>query len=879
MSSIAADVEGQLLERGESISALSGLLASVQADATGRLVWIGGEAGVGKTSLLRRFCEFQPKPARALWGGCEPLRTPRPLGPFLDIAGAVGGELARLVAAAARPHEVTVTLLDALRGQGPTVLVLEDLHWADEATLDVLTLLAARIRSVPALVLASYRDDELERGSALRVLLGEKAPRARRLKVERLSRAAVAELAEPHGLDAAELYGRTGGNSFFVTEVLATGGERLPVTVRDAVLARAARVSEPAQRLLDAVAIVPGPAEMWLLQGLAGDLVRYLDECLASGMLAASGTAISFRHELARLAIEEAISPARRLELHRAALAALEDTADSDVARLAEHAEAASDAQAVLKYAPAAAARAASVGAHREAAALYARAVRFVDEASARAGLLDSQAREAYLTGDFAEAFEACSEALVSHRAAGAVRKEAASLRLHGRLLLQLGRDEDAIAAGKTAIALLEILPPDRDLAVAYANLAELAMTREDPGQASAWAQRALEVAHEFDDSETASHADVYIGAIESKRGDSAGSARLERTLEAAIDAGFEEVAAEAFNWLVREAVRARSFVSVDLYLARGVEYCSERDLGNWRQSLVAMGARADLDRGRWSDAAGGAARVLRTARTQASAPALARSVLALVRARRGDPGVDEALEFPVATHDASIACPRPVSGPPPTSKMYLAAARAEIAWLKGEPAAVLEATEEALDLAVHAEAWWVVGELAYWRWRAGILEDVPPGAAEPYTLSIHGDWQRAAECWTELGCPYDAALALADGDDEGALRQAFDRLQALGARPVAAIVARRLRERGIRGVPRGPRPSTRENPGGLTARELDVLALLVEGLRNAQIAERLVVSEKTVDHHVSAILRKLDVRTRGEASAEAARLRLIGST
>ena len=879
MSSIAADVEGQLLERGESISALSGLLASVQADATGRLVWIGGEAGVGKTSLLRRFCEFQPKPARALWGGCEPLRTPRPLGPFLDIAGTVGGELARLVAAAARPHEVTVTLLDALRGQGPTVLVLEDLHWADEATLDVLTLLAARIRSVPALVLASYRDDELERGSALRVLLGEKAPGARRLKIERLSRAAVAELAEPHGLDAAELYGRTGGNPFFVTEVLAAGGERLPVTVRDAVLARAARVSEPAQRLLDAVAIVPGPAEMWLLQGLAGDLVRCLDECLASGMLAASGTAISFRHELARLAIEEAISPARRLELHRAALAALEDTADSDVARLAEHAEAASDAQAVLRYAPAAAARAASVGAHREAAALYARAVRFVDEASARAGLLDSQAREAYLTGDFAEAFEACSEALVSHRAAGAVRKEAASLRLHGRLLLQLGRDEDAIAAGKTAIALLETLSPDRDLAVAYANLAELAMTREDPGQASAWAQRALEVAHEFDDSETASHADVYIGAIEAKRGDSAGSARLERTLEAAIDAGFEEVAAEAFNWLVREAVRARSFVSVDLYLARGVEYCSERDLGNWRQSLVAMGARADLDRGRWSDAAGGAARVLRTARTQASAPALARSVLALVRARRGDPGVDEALEFPVATHDASIARPRPVSAPPPTSKMYLAAARAEIAWLKGEPAAVLEATEEAFDLAVHAEAWWVVGELAYWRWRAGILEDVPPGAAEPYTLSIHGDWRRAAECWTELGCPYDAALALADGDDEGALRQAFDRLQALGARPAAAIVARRLRERGIRGVPRGPRPSTRENPGGLTARELDVLALLAEGLRNAQIAERLVVSEKTVDHHVSAILRKLDVRTRGEASAEAARLRLTGST
>ena len=239
----------------------------------------------------------------------------------------------------------------------------------------------------------------------------------------------------------------------------------------------------------------------------------------------------------------------------------------------------------------------------------------------------------------------------------------------------------------------------------------------------------------------------------------------------------------------------------MDLYLARGVEYCSERDLGNWRQSLVAMGARADLDRGRWSDAAAGAARVLRTARTQASAPALARSVLALVRARRGDPGVDEALEFPVATHDAGVARQRPVPAPPPTSKMYLAAARAEIAWLKGEPAAVLEATEEAFDLAVRADARWVVGELAYWRWRAGIVEEVPPGAAEPYALSIRGDWRRAAECWTELGCPYEAALALADARRRRRCCAARSiELQALGARPAAAIVARRLRERGIRG-------------------------------------------------------------------------------
>jgi DNA-binding CsgD family transcriptional regulator len=187
------------------------------------------------------------------------------------------------------------------------------------------------------------------------------------------------------------------------------------------------------------------------------------------------------------------------------------------------------------------------------------------------------------------------------------------------------------------------------------------------------------------------------------------------------------------------------------------------------------------------------------------------------------------------------------------------------------------------LELALERKAPWAIGELAVWRRRGGLDLDggelgatAQPYALDPYTLELAGDREAAAGAWATLGCPYEAALALAEADEQEPLRLALEALQGLDARPAAAIVARRLRKRGVRGLPRGPRRPTRENPAGLTPRELEVLVLVAEGLRNAQIAERLVLSEKTVHHHVSAILRKLGVNARGQAAAEALRLGLL---
>jgi DNA-binding CsgD family transcriptional regulator len=205
-----------------------------------------------------------------------------------------------------------------------------------------------------------------------------------------------------------------------------------------------------------------------------------------------------------------------------------------------------------------------------------------------------------------------------------------------------------------------------------------------------------------------------------------------------------------------------------------------------------------------------------------------------------------------------------------------VAAARAEAAWLVGDREGTIAATESAFALAMRSRSPWTLGELGCWRRRAGVEEEIPETLPEAYAAELANEPERAAELWAQLGCPYEVALVLSAADDEGARRRALDELQGLGAASAAAIVARRLRESGARKLPRGPRRSTRGNPAGLTSRELEVLALVAEGLRNAEIAERLFVSERTVAHHVSAILRKLGVKSRGEASAAARRLDLL---
>ena len=863
----AARAATELLERDGELSALEMSLDRVRRTSQGRVVLVGGEAGGGKTALLRRFCEGCGRSVRILWGGCDPLFTPRPLGPLLAIADSAGGELEEVMESGVLPHEVVAALVRELQGKAPTVFVLEDVHWADEATLDALRLLARRVETVPALVVASYRDGELPRTHPLRIMIGELTTNraVSRLKLGSLSLAAVAQLAEPHGVDAEELYRTTAGNPFFVVEVLATGDDEVPGTVRDAVLARVARVGPLAGQLLEAVSVAVPKAELWLLDSLAGEAVEALDECLTSGMLTSVPGAVVFGHELARIAVEESIAPNTRVELHGRALDALANPprGERDLARVAYHAEAAGDSDAVLRFAPAAAAGAASVGAHREAAAQYARALRFGNglEPAERAELLEALALECLLTDQDDEGIAALEQALELRRVVGDGLKEGDDLRRLSAFHWCPGRTAESDRYGRDAVALLEALPPGRELAWAYANLAINCLSAARWGEAVAWGQRAVELASSLCATEIELHALATIGACTDY-------GQLEQALERALRAGLGDQVGHIFIPLTIIAVEQRRQAEAARHLKAGIAYCSERGLELYRLYLLAFRARFDLDQGRWSQAADSAAAVLRVPFPSTRPRIESLLVLARVRARRGDPEVwpllDEAWDLAQPTREL------PRLGP-------VAAARAEVGWLDGDRDRVDEATAGPLELACERQAPWLVGELAAWRRRAGLDVDIAAEAAEPFALQLAGRATEAAEAWRQLGCPYEAALSLADAGEEEPLRRAHAELRTLGAAAAAAILARRLRERGARGVPRGPHPRTRENPAGLTARELEVLALLAEGRRNAQIAQQLVVSNKTVAHHVSAILRKLAVRTRGEATAEAARLGLVG--
>lgn len=853
-----------LLERETVLQDLAGHLTAATS-GPGGMALVRGEAGIGKTTVVEHLVKLAGPQVRVLVGACDPLATPRLLGPLMDLAPGlgetVGTALREAVAGVGRPGEVFECLLADLGGC-PSLLVFEDVHWADEATTDLLRYLARRLPTVPALVVATYRDDEIGRTHPLTALLGSLAGYrwVSRHTLKPLSRQAVTLLAAGHAVDAEELYQISVGNPFLVTEILATPAGQIPVTVHEAVAGRLARLSGPARGLTDVLAVLGHRASLPLVAGMLPDAEGgALEEAVAGGILRTDGLTIEFRHELTRLAVLEALPAARRLQVHRQVLAAMRSgsVASTDLALLADHAEAAGDETSVLEYAPAAAARAVALGAHREAAAQFSRALRYADglPPGRQAALWEGHALACFLARRLEEAIASRRTAVEMRHALGDRQHEGEDLRWLSTMLWPDGHCSEAVDTGLEAVRILQELGPSAELARAYLNLSMLSVyDHKGAATTAAYAGKAMDMGGELSDPGLAIQARFHPAAARMLC-EGRGREECERAVADAmaqdlqLDAGLLAMVMCWYLLLQRDNARAAAA------LQRSEAYCLEHELLTFLHCTKSFNSWRLLNEGSWNQATDATDEVLSHSLSPPIDRAIAYSVLGLVRARRGDPQVWPPLERAASLVDA--ACLRDTG--------IGWEARVEAAWLAGDDERVRTEAQHGLDALTEHTCPWLSGALACWIRRAGGTPPPVP-AAEPFALELAGDATAAAGRWEGLGCPYDAAMArLWAGATE--LRQALADFERLGARPAVARARAVMRDRGVRPVRSGPRAATRANPYGLTNREMDVFKLLGDGLSDADIAARLCITPKTAGHHVGAVLAKLGVHTRYEAA------------
>ncbi|WP_432834877.1 ATP-binding protein [Dactylosporangium sp. CA-092794] len=842
-----------LWERAGALAELDGLCR-----AGGRIALVAGEAGIGKSSLVRAFAA--DRRGRVWQGACDPLVTPRPLGPLHDIGREAGGALAAALAAQEPPGRLFAALLDALERPGPApVIVVEDLHWADAATLDLLVLLARRIDRLRALLILTYRDDETA-GHPLHAALAA-FPRdvVRRIALRRLSRECVAEQAARAGRDPAAVFALTGGNPLLVTEALAgddpaVGGG----AVQDLVLARLRRLPSEACDLAELAAVLQRldvPAE--------GPDAEAIDRCVAGGVLVAVDGGVGYRHELFRRVVEDALPPARRRALHRRALQHLTTRTGADPARLTHHAGLAEDIPMLRRYSRIAAEAAAAQGAHREAAAHY-RAI-LATAPPAGAELLEAFAFQAYLAGLSTEALAARQEAVELRRGRGEWERVGENERWISRLAWWSGDAALARSAAERAVETLRRLPPGRELAMAYSNRSQLHMLANELGPAVEWGTRAAELAGRLGDVETELHAATNVATARLTEGDPGAAGELVRLHGRAAAAGLVDHAARALvNRAANDVWLADDLAMAAAAVEDALRYATAHDLDGYVQYLFGVRACVRYERGDWDGALADAGEALARPNLIGVAVVPAYVTKGRVESGRGDPAapetLDRALELALRTGELQRIGP-------------VAIARAEHFLVNGAPDRAADEARRGLEPAIRSGHMRYTSEIEHRLWRA---TGEPPGHAHgPFAALVAGDWRAAAEAWRRGGRVLTRVHALALGD-AAAAGEALAVLDALGARRTAEWMRGDLRRRGVTGVPRGPRPATAANAAGLTARQAEVVRLLADGLSNADIAARLTLSEKTVQHHVSAILAKLSAASRTQAAAAARRLGLV---
>jgi DNA-binding CsgD family transcriptional regulator len=846
-----------ILEREAALARLSGLLDE-SVSAGGKVVLIRGEAGIGKSTLVNRFLLDFEERAHTLLGACDDLLTPQPFGPIWDISRSDPSIVQPLSDGDRR--EVMEALLALLsRAIQPTVLVLEDTQWADEATLDVIKFLGRRIAPANGLLILTYRDVEVDSEHPLRQVIGELPPQnIERMSLDRLSVGAVSAMIESDALDIDAVMALTSGNPLFVTEVLAAGSDAVPLSVMDAVLARASKVSAEARRVLDLVSVVPGQVERSLVHDIWEPTEEQLAENVHQGLLRVDDEMLSFPHELQRRAIESSLTAVMRRSLNQLVLDTLGATADP--ARLVHHAAEAEDIDAIVRLAPLAARVAMTIESNTEAVAHFRSLAPYLDrvEAEERCGILADWAQEEnYL--DNRDCIDLFARAIDLYRLMGDNQGLGQTLTMASRANRTHGNHGVVLNAAKEAVVLLEPFGPSLDLVKALSHRAYMEFAYTDADSAVLpHVDRAIAAAQASGEELAVSEALHVKAQVVYSRGDDSAMTLMEEVIRLAGESNDHQLETRALLNMasmygdVREVERASELALAGRDLAVRFENRAHE------ASALVLYSEFQLWKGDWVSAENAATEALGSNLT---IEAMAWRVLGSIQSRRGRKEARSAVD----NMWSRIA---PELGP--TDSDAAAAAFAEYMWLSDDrDPSIVKRLEELLSEGIELGTPWPSGGFAFWMWKLGLLDDAPEGTADFYGWIINGEYKKSAEFWRERGISYEEGLALMHRDESEQV-EALHIFDDLGAGAIAAKVRQALIENGKR-VPRGRSRVTRENVAGLTARQSEVLELLAMGMTNAEIANDLFVSHRTVENHVSAILMKLDVASR-DAAVEAAR-------
>lgn len=863
----------ELIERTPFLASLQTNFENV-AKGEGHCILVSGEAGIGKTSLVKAFCKETKNDCKIYQGTCDALFTPRPLAPLYDIIWQIWGAGWESKMGISDRSELFTRFLHELEKQKETtIIVFEDVHWADEATLDFIKFFARRILHVPCLFILTYRDNEVHSQHPLRNVLGQLPfDSFTRLQLTPLSKKAVEKMAEEKGWSGEDVYTISGGNPFYVSEIMASYSPGIPENIKDSILSVYSRMDERAKHIWEILSVLPTPFEINYLEKMEPSYAAAIENYLDMKILVLDQGLISFKHELYRKTIETSLSPLLRIALNKKILELFRESFEEnkEIERIIHHAKNANEYDTVVHYAPLAAKRAAFLGAHIEASKLYLSAIEYY-QGSDKDVLLqfyEPYAYECYLTSQIREAIIYTGKSLDLWKEKNNIEKMGNCMWFLSRLWWLEGNRKNAENFARQAIEVLDKHPASKVKAMAYSNMSQWKMLLDQPGESVFWGEQAISIAKEVGAQGALSHAMNNVGSVQMNIPalQQQGVELLRESLSIALKNSYHEHAARAYSNLGSNYMVLKNYESAKKILDEGIKYCEERDLDSWRLNMLALKGDLFLETGNWKQAHSIADNLLKNGSQSPSFVIGALNIMATIKMRRGDADafslLMEAQSMAFASKELQKIVPTMI-------------ASLEYEWLTGD--SIIKTEDLDRVTASIEKSIYIIqnSEFAFWLGKARKQYLPLKERHDGYDVSGVAKAQKAATFWKKSGYSYAQALALFEGNDSDK-RQAITLVHGLGANAVYQKMKSEMRALGIKNIPKGIRRTTRSNPLHLTTRELDVLQLLKEGLQNKEIAARLFISPKTVDHHITSILFKLDVNSRTKAVNEAIHLDIV---